>query len=215
MFEFYKENVKFYLKIAWYRYLLYLLMFIPVFLAATIGVFALRRINIELFNIAVTSIALAPIIIGILLFSVFFLKFLFITGYSLGKDMEESGTWLHIISRIVTKIANPKVLLLAFVILLAGFLIYSQVLSDSQRLSRAELNNILFSVALTLLIYSLLVFLFSTRHLFIHLIRVLWEVLPGILWKVLVLLALIASQLLVLGLIFFFVFTFVTPAILG
>ncbi len=214
MFEYYKENVKFYLRIAWYRYVLYLLMLIPVFLAATIGVFALRKIDIELFNIAVTSIALAPIVIGILLLLVFLLKFLFITGYSVAKDMEESGARWNIVSKIVTKVANPKLLLLAFVILVVGFFIYSQVLTDSQRLSQPQLNAILFSVALTLLVYSLLIFLIPTTRVFIHLISVLWEFLPGALWKMLVLLAIVASQLLVIGIIFLLIFTFVTPMIL-
>ncbi len=215
MFEFYKENVKFYLKIAWYRYLLYLAMLVPIFLVATGGVFALRKINVELFNIAVTSIALAPIIIAVLLFSIFLLKFLFITGYSFVKHSEESGIRLNILSKIVTKVASPKFLLLAFIVLIAGYFIYSIVISDSQRLSQDAINAILFSVALTLLIYSVILFFIPIRHLFIHLISILWEVLPGVLWKLLVVLALLAIQLLVLGTIFFLVFTFITPVILG
>lgn len=215
MFEFYRENVKFYLKIAWYRYLLYLLMLVPIFLAAIAGVFVLRKINIELFNIAVTSIALVPVIIAILLLSAFLLKFLFITGYSLVKHSEESEIRLNIFSKIVTKVANPKFLLAAIIILIAGYVIYSMVLSGSERLSQEEINTILFSFALTLLIYSVLFFVFLSRHIFIRAIKVLWEVLPGILWKGLVVLALLASQVLIIGIIFLLVLTFVTPAILG
>jgi hypothetical protein len=190
-------------------------MLIPIFLAATVGVFVLRKIHVELFNIAVTTIAVAPIIIGVLLLLAFLLKFAFITIYSIAKDLEESGTRWNIISRIVSKVANPKILLLGFVILLIGFLIYSQVLTDSERLSRADLNAILFSVALTLLIYTLLIFLFSTRHLVIHLITVLWEFLPGALWKLLMLLGLLISQVALLALIYLFVSRFVVPRILA
>ena len=89
MFDFYKENLKFYLKIAWYRYLLYLALFLPIFLLATMVVFLLRRVNIELFNIAVTSIALAPIIIGGIFLLALLLKFLFLSGYSIAKHFEE------------------------------------------------------------------------------------------------------------------------------
>ena len=215
MFDFFRENVKYYLKIAWYHYLLYLALLLPLFLFATAGVFLLRKVNIELFNIAVTSIALAPIIIGALFLLALFFKFVFITAYSMTKQVEESGVRWQLVSKIVTKVANPKLLLLAFLILVAGYLIYSQVLSDIERLSSVDRNTILFSVALTLLIYSALAFLFSTRHIFIHLIIVLWEFLPGALWKVFILFVIIASQLVLLGLIYILVSTFVAPMILA
>lgn len=224
MFEFYKENVKFYLKIAWYRYMLYLLLLVPIFLVATAGVLVLRtvnleffnvRVNIEFFNVAVTSIMIAAVIIPLLVVAAFFLKFLFITGYSLVKHSEESEVRLNIFSKIVSKVANPKVLLFAFIILITGYVLYSMGLSGSERLSQQDVNIILFSLAVTMLIYSVLVFLFFSRHRFMHLLNTIWDVLPGMLWKGLVVLAFLASQLLIFGIIFVLVFTFVTPAILG
>jgi hypothetical protein len=210
MFEFYRENLKYYLKIALYKYMLYLALVTPLFLLLVVAVSLLRlKFEARLINIAVVSIAVAPIIVGGLLLLMLVLKFLFITIYSLAKDQQESGRRFQFIFRVVRRLASPKWFLLVLFVLISGYVVYSQILPTL--VPPNEINTVILSLALTLLIYSVLLILFSTRHLVISLVRALWEYLPGLVWRLLVALAIISSQLVILAAIYLVVSRILVP----
>jgi hypothetical protein len=72
------------------------------------------------------------------------------------------------------------------------------------------INRVIFSVALTLLIYSVL-FLFIIRRFFVRLTKALWDYLPGLAWKVLVALTIISSQFVILAAIYLVVYMLLVP----
>lgn len=210
MFEFYRKNLRYYLQMALYKYMLYLALVTPLFLLLVILVSLLRlKVEAPLVNIAVVSIAVAPIIVGGLLLLMLFLKFLFITIYSLAKDEQESGRRFQFIFRVVRRLTSPKWFLLALLILISGFVVYSRVLPTI--VPPSEINTVILSLALTLLIYSVFLILFFTRHLVISLVRALWEYLPGLVWRLLVALTIISSQLVILAIIYLVVSKILVP----
>ncbi len=218
MFEFYRENVKYYLTIALYRYVPHLILALLLFIFSSIvfgGLLLLKSdlITFSLMKITVVSIAVSPLVIGILMLLFFSLKFIFITGYSFVKYLIDESRfgkifWSHI-KRFIT---SPKILLLALVIIILGYVMYSQILPDI--VPPAEIDNVILSLALTLLIYGVLLFLFRTRHVIVSLVRALWEYFPGLVWRLLVALALITSQLVLLAAIYLVVSAILVPMIL-
>lgn len=217
MFEFYRKNVEYYLKIALYRYIPHLMLVLLLFIFSCIvfGGLLLRKpdlIKFSLMKIAVVSIAVSPLVIGILMLLFFSLKFIFITGYSFVKYLKDESKIGKIFWSLIKRfITSPKILLLALVIIILGYVMYSQILPDI--VPPAKIDNVILSLALTLLIYGVLLFLFRTRHTVVRLIRALWEYFPGLVWRFLVALVLITSQLVLLAAIYLVVSVILVPMI--
>ncbi len=107
--EFYRENIKFSLKILYYRFTIYLIIFfIPSFIIIALSAFLVSNIRPELSNIALVSIIVSILFFALYVLSAFFLRFLYITGYSLLREQEESKEKLEILYKIYRKFTDWK-----------------------------------------------------------------------------------------------------------
>lgn len=203
MLEFYRENLRYSSKILWFRLLAYSFVAIPFSVIITAGLFLLFKINRDIFNIAVLSVLTLPVFLFLIVAGLFLWNFIYITGYSFFKKQEETLKISQIIYKIYGKIIRPKVLIVLFaaslLFITLGSVIYFYILPESIA------SHIGIKVSLTLLIYALLGFLIVITPHVLRIVIKLFHIIPGILLKIFIGLAVLLSQVLVLAGIYFIV----------
>lgn len=187
MLEYYRENLKFSLKTLWYVYKVYFIFALILFVFMGIGLFLLAKIQPDTLNIAIFSAIAIPLFAIFAVFLAFVWRFIYISGYSVGKELQESSQAWHIFYAIYGKLTDWRVvsilLILFFLSITVGSLFYLYAIPESAALdvgTRVGLTLFVYFVILLIIllvtpIYRLLkkVLLFLVRAVGILLVAVL------------------------------------------
>ena len=109
MFDFYRKNVGFYLELAFYKLFPYFVLAVFCFGILSAGIIILAKFNVFQFSNVVAAITgglFLLVLIGIPL--IFVGKFLYITGYSLCKEWDDSRMLERVIYKMTSKFFSLK-----------------------------------------------------------------------------------------------------------
>jgi hypothetical protein len=193
--EFYRDNVKYFLKLLYYRYFVSVALVLFLFLVIGSVLFILSTINRDLFNIAVFCTIAAFIFLGLVIAGLFLINLAYITGYSLFKDVKEESVIIGVFFSIGRILTNWRFILILFaffctsVLIIAG--LYFYVIPNINLYHTIKVMIVeSIKVALIIFILAFLLNASSLAHVSVYLFKRLFAITRHTL--VIVLLALIA-----------------------
>jgi hypothetical protein len=207
MLEFYRDNIKYSLKILYYKYLLFLVaVAFPVSVITVGGLLVLSKFDRDLFNIVLFCTVSALFFLGLVLLLGFIANFIFMTGYSFLKNEQEEEKIIGIWFEIGKTLTNWKFILIAlalsFAAVTVGSLLYRYVLPDIDLYNLMKLTLVVeIKLVITAIILVGIIKRGSIWRSIIHIIKTIY----GILQKTLLIVLLLLASAILVGIIYWVV----------